>query len=160
MTLWRRCKPPESVPEVPPPAELTMPPGLMVPSPSVDHSKARDNGELMMQILLAGKPFLVAGLSLIGEHGYIVRSVGIYEGVDRTGNTFQGLRGWTVHAGHPKHRLNRLRYIDSRQGDANLALPNTMVYLVGEVDPKLLDESADHAKVEKIIEYAMAQIHD
>lgn len=113
---------------------------------------------------VAGHGFLTAGLSMVGEDGYIVRSVGIYRGIepDTEKKCFGHLQGWTFLDGHPDPGLNGRRYFDSREAEpksGNIAIPR-VAYLKAEVDGSLLDHDADRRELQEVIDYALSHIVD
>lgn len=121
------------------------------------------NDEFCKQLAQHGKGFLAAGLSLVGEEGYTVRAVGLYQGIGQqdADGLFEHIHGWSYFVGHPKSELNGLRHIDSHTDDVQeLAMPNTICYFAAEVDPALLDKNADQDELYAVIRFALAHIHD
>lgn len=129
----------------------------------LDHGVSYDLGYYWDK-QIAGHGFLTAGLSMVGEDGYIVRSVGIYRGIepDMAKKSFGHIQGWTYFDGHPDPGLNGLSYFDSRKmepGHDYLAIPR-IKYMMAEVNGSLLGESADHRELQEVIDYALSHIVD
>lgn len=128
---------------------------------TVPEIEAEDNAQLLVALLDSGKPALVAGLSLVGEEGFFVRSVGIYQCIDHVDGEFQNIRGWTLIDGHPDEDENCLHWLDTKVNKSGvLVLPNLMVYFIMEVSESMMSEDVDRAVLKKILDFSMEQIHD
>ncbi len=124
-------------------------------------SSQGDSGTI--QLLQQGKPLLIGGVSLLGEKGYIVRTVCFIQstGLDQDGK-IAGLKGWSYFVNDfPGRKFSGLKHFDSSKGEiVELALPNTMTYFVGEIDISLLESSADQKELRAAANYAITFIHD
>ena len=125
--------------------------------------KTLSNDEFVEQLLMEGKPVLMGGLSLIGEGGTMVLAISILQATSfGEDGTVEHLKGWCFYQGHPKlFGRNGFHYLDTARGKkTELAIPNTMTYVVAEVDPSLLEEKADKRELKEIINWTLPQISD
>lgn len=117
--------------------------------------------ELATQLMMGGTPTLIGGLSLLGESGYICRTVAILQVLKPQSLVEGSLRGWNFFAGHPDLSLNAPRYIDTaRDIQTSLAIPNTITYFVAEADPELVEENVNPNRLQEIIDFTLTFIHD
>lgn len=135
-------------------------PDGIIPSP--EPAEHTSNDELAHQLLESGRPTLIAGLSLLGDMGYISATVAILQASEfNSEGQADQLKGWNFFSGHPDRKLNKPQYLDLKAGKTTeLAIPNTMVYFVAEVDTKLLDKNTDRKQLKKVIDYALTFVHD
>ena len=119
------------------------------------------HSELIGKIVLDGKPFIIAGVSLEGANGHIVRSVGIYQSLDWDCSKFKRLIGWSFFEGRPRWFSNGLRRVDTKRLlKGPVAIPNLMVYFVAEADPELCGKNIDRAVLRDVIDYALTYVHN
>ena len=124
-------------------------------------SGAQVYANLVDKIALEGKPFIIAGLSLEGARGYLVRLVGIYQGLDWNGSEFKRLIGWSFADGRPGWFSNGLRRVGTKRlWKGPVAIPNLMVYFVAEADPELCGKNIGRTVLQDVIDYALTYIHD
>lgn len=120
------------------------------------------NDELSEQLLLEGRPFIAAGLSLIGDRGASTITTAILQFSDIKGSDEgKNVKGWNIHIGPPARKSGRLCYVDTANNLlTTLALPNTMLYFISEVDVDLVEKDVDQNKLQAVTNYALAQVHD
>lgn len=111
--------------------------------------------------LIAGNTVALGGLSLVGERGYMVATVGIMALGSKTPDGFN-LKGWSLHLGHPEEEYNLLRYFDTEEetDDVLLPLPNTIVYFGCEADPKMTDKNTSQQDLTEIVHFILAFCSD
>ncbi len=104
---------------------------------------------------------VIAGLSLIGDAGYMVGVIGTMS-VITTDDGENHLRGWSLHLNHPDVQFRQLRYFDSSQTDEDieLPLPNCMVYFSSLVDATMTEETADAETLLQIVYFTASFITD
>jgi len=125
--------------------------------------RSLSNDEFAEQLLGEGKPVLIGGLSLIGRGGSIVYAISILQATSvGEDGTIEHLKGWCFFKGHPKlFGRNGFHYLDSAKGKLTaLALPNTMTYVVAEVDSSLVEKEADKRELKEVINWSLPQISD
>lgn len=132
------------------------------------------NSELSVKLAEEGKPFIVGGISLVDPGMAISYVVGIHQWKLPEGMTFDeikeksdtdGLRidikGWNYHYGGVRQGSGKYRYLDTLRGiETVLAIPNTMIYFIAEVESEFVEQTADQKKLKRIVEYTLKQIHD
>lgn len=119
------------------------------------------NDELATQLIVRGTPVLIGGLSLVGELGYICRTVAIIQGLNLGSERKGSLKGWNFFTGHPDSSLNAPKYFDTARGiQTSWAIPNTITYFVAEADPELVQEGIDPNRLREVIDFTLTFIHD
>lgn len=108
-----------------------------------------------------GKTIVVGGLSLIGEAGCIVPTIGIMRLGARSPTGFD-IRGWSLHVGHPDEKFRLLRHFNTERSveDVLLPEPNCMTYFACEADDALAEEDADETVLAQIVRFVAVFISD
>lgn len=113
------------------------------------------------QRLAQGTVVALGGLSLVGESGDTVSTMGIIGLGDETPEGYE-LKGWSLHAGHPEPNFRLLRYFDTgiSTDDVLLPFPNTICFFGSEADSKLLDPTTDLEVLKQIMYFISQFISD
>ncbi|HWP61295.1 MAG TPA: hypothetical protein VN495_01700 [Candidatus Paceibacterota bacterium] len=92
---------------------------------------------MIFKLIASGKYIAIGGLSLVGSAAHEVRIVMFFQINDGD------VQGWKLSIGHPDDPEPDFRYIETREVElAKWPFPNAAVYFVGEVDPRLVSETA------------------
>lgn len=121
------------------------------------------NDAMATQLLSEGKPLLIGGLAIIGNEGYMVRTVCFLQ---QTGTNAEGeptgLKGWSYFVDKwPDLKHSGFQHFDTTKNEVTeLALPSYMSYVVAEIDTSLLEPSASKRELQAAADYAVTFIHD
>jgi len=121
------------------------------------------NDALAIQLLNEGKPLLIGGIAVLGDGGYIVRTVCFLQQIGKSSNKTRNIKGWSYFVNQwPGLKQSGLQHFDSTKNEmpTQIALPNYMVYFIAEIDPSLLESDANQHELQEAANYAVTFIHD